>query len=79
MDLVARRLREVCTQAGLSQERLGAHAGLRTVTRIAAALKVPPSYFYAVSDDEADLLIKLHRMTKAQRAKVIAFVQDLAP
>ena len=100
MDLVARRLREVRTQAGPSQERLGVLAGIDemsasarmnqyergkhtpdfgTVTRIAAALKVPPSYFYAVSDDEADLLIKLHRMTKAQRAKVIAFVQDLAP
>lgn len=99
MDLVAKRLKEARTRAGLSQERLGVLAGIDemsasarmnqyergkhipdfgTVLRIAAVLKVPAAYFYAVSDDEADLLLKFHRMTKAQRAEVISFVQSLA-
>ncbi|WP_112184573.1 helix-turn-helix transcriptional regulator [Ralstonia sp. GX3-BWBA] len=100
MDVVAKRLKEARTLAGLSQERLGVLAGIDemsasarmnqyergkhvpdfgTVVRIAAALSVPPAYFYSTKDDEADLLVKFHRMTKAQRVKVIDFVDGLAP
>ena len=98
MDVVAKRLKEARTQAGLSQERLGGLAGIDemsasarmnqyergkhvpdfgTVVRVAAALNVPPAYFYCVKDDEADLLVKFHRMTKAQRVQVIEFVNGL--
>jgi len=98
MDLVAKRLKEARTHAGLSQERLGVLAGIDemsasarmnqyekgkhapdfgTVSRIAAVLKVPTAYFYAEADDEAGLLMKFHRMTKAQKDKVTAFIDDL--
>lgn len=100
MDVVAKRLKQARTQAGLSQERLGVLAGIDemsasarmnqyergkhvpdfgTVVRIAAALKVPAAYFYCVKDDEADLLVRFHRMTKAQRVKLVEFVGQLAP
>jgi transcriptional regulator with XRE-family HTH domain len=100
MDLVARRLKEARTQAGLSQERLGVLAGIDemsasarmnqyergkhtpdvgTVARIAAVLKLPTAYFYSKTDEEADLLVRFHRMTKTQRSKVISFVHALAP
>lgn len=100
MNVVAKRLREARTQAGLSQERLGILAGIDemsasarmnqyergkhvpdfgTVSRIAAALNIPPSYFYAITDGEANLLRKFHRMNKAQQAKVNALVDSLVP
>ncbi len=99
MDVVAKRLREARTQAGLSQERLGVLAGIDemsasarmnqyergkhapdfgTVVRIAAVLNVPPAYFYAVTAGEAHLLVKFHRMTRSQRAKVIAVVDEMS-
>lgn len=98
MDVVAKRLREARTLAGLSQERLGVLSGIDemsasarmnqyergkhipdfgTLARIAAALNVPGSYFYAVDDDEAELLVRFHRLTKVQRAKAISLVRDL--
>jgi transcriptional regulator with XRE-family HTH domain len=51
---------------------------LQLVERIAAVLKIPASYFYAVDDDEADLLLAFHRLPKKHRTKVISFVNDLA-
>ncbi|CAN0619559.1 Transcriptional regulator [Burkholderia multivorans] len=99
MDVVAKRLKEARTQAGLSQERLGVLAGIDemsasarmnqyerskhvpdfgTVIRIAAALNLPPTFFYAAADEEADLLVKFHRLNEAQRAKVTEFVNSLA-
>ncbi|RAS27949.1 helix-turn-helix domain-containing protein [Paraburkholderia bryophila] len=48
------------------------------VERIAAVLKTPVAYFHAVEDDEAELLLKYHRLPKRQRTKVIAFIDELA-
>lgn len=99
MNVVAKRLKEARTLAGLSQEKLGVLAGIDEmsasarmnqyergkhapdfgmVSRIAAVLKVPPSFFYSISDEEATLLVKFHRLTKAKRAKVLSFVDGLA-
>lgn len=47
------------------------------VARLAVVLHAPATYFYAVDDTEADLLLKFHRLSKAQRASVVAFVDDL--
>lgn len=99
MDVVAKRLKEARTQAGLSQERLGVLANIDemsasarmnqyergkhapdfgTITRIAKVLKVPPSYFYSVSDTEAVLLVKYHRLPKTKQVQVMEFIESLA-
>lgn len=48
------------------------------VERIAAVLKVPAAYFYAIHDEEAALLLKFHRLPKSDRTKVIALVESLS-
>lgn len=42
------------------------------VERIGAALNLPVSYFYAVDDDEASLLVAFHRMSSAEKKKLLA-------
>ncbi|WP_175899360.1 helix-turn-helix domain-containing protein [Burkholderia vietnamiensis] len=51
---------------------------LELVIRIAQVLGVPAAYFYATSDDEATLLLKFHRLTKSQRAKVFTCIDEIA-
>lgn len=98
MDLLAKRLKEARTRAGLSQERLGVLAGIDemsasarmnqyergkhapdfgTISRIAAALNVPTAYFYAQEDEVAELLVRFHRLSPTDQAKVIAFSNGL--
>jgi len=48
------------------------------VERIAAVLKVPTSYFYASADDEAELLLVFHKLSKKQRGVVLAFASESA-
>ncbi|MDO3519090.1 helix-turn-helix domain-containing protein [Ralstonia pseudosolanacearum] len=50
---------------------------LQLVERIASVLKMPASYFYAVDDDEAELLLAFHRLPKKQRMRVIAFANEI--
>lgn len=47
------------------------------VKRIAAVLNLPAAYFYAVGDDEAELLVMFHRLSGGDRTKVIEFVSRL--
>lgn len=47
------------------------------VEAFAKVLKVPATYFYAQDDNEAEMLIAFHRLSKAKRAKVIEFVTSL--
>ncbi|MDR2875370.1 MAG: helix-turn-helix domain-containing protein [Methylobacillus sp.] len=69
---------EMSVSARMNQYERGKHVpDFGTVSRIAAALKVPTTYFYAEADEEADLLVKFHRLTKAQRARVLAFINAL--
>jgi transcriptional regulator with XRE-family HTH domain len=69
---------EMSASARMNQYERGKHVpDFGTMRRIAAVLKVPATYFYAVADDEANLLVKFHRMSKAQRAKVTAFVDAM--
>ncbi|MFM0321095.1 helix-turn-helix domain-containing protein [Caballeronia glebae] len=51
---------------------------LGLVERIAAVLNVPMAYFYAVADDEADMLRRFHLLSKRDRARALAFVDGLA-
>ncbi|KDB60545.1 DNA-binding helix-turn-helix protein [Bordetella bronchiseptica B18-5 (C3)] len=70
---------EMSASARMNQYERGKHVpDFGMVTRIAAVLDVPAAYFYAEADEEANLLVKFHRMTKVQRAKVVAFLDDLA-
>ncbi|MGF6900387.1 helix-turn-helix domain-containing protein [Paraburkholderia sp. GAS348] len=50
---------------------------LELVERIADVLRVPTAYFYAVGDDEAELLLRFHELSNQNRAKAIAFVCSL--
>ena len=71
---------EMSASARMNQYERGKHVpDFGTLSRIAAVLKVPGSYFYAVDNDEAALLVRFHRMTQTQRAKVIALVRELIP
>jgi transcriptional regulator with XRE-family HTH domain len=70
---------EMSASARMNQYERGKHVpDLGTVMRIAKALNVPTAYFYAISDDEADLLMKFHRMTKSQKTKVMVLVSELS-
>ncbi|BAX58644.1 hypothetical protein BSFP_014610 [Burkholderia stabilis] len=48
------------------------------VERIAAVLDVPVTYLHSGNDDEAELLLKFHRLNKKQRAKVVAFIDEVS-
>lgn len=48
------------------------------VEQLAAILRVPVAYLHSVDDEEAELLLKFHRLNKKQRAKVIAFVDEVS-
>ncbi len=47
---------------------------LELVERIAAELKLPAAYFYAVEDDEAELLVQFHKLSATKRSQVISFI-----
>jgi len=46
------------------------------VEQIALILGVPVAFLHSTNDDEAALLLKFHRLSKKQRPKVIAFIDD---
>lgn len=47
------------------------------VQRIADVLDLPVTYFYADKDDEAQLLVRFHRLNAAKRKEVIGFIDEL--
>lgn len=47
------------------------------VGRFAKVLNVPATFFYAEDDDEADLLVTYHRLTKLKRAECLRFAKGL--
>lgn len=51
---------------------------LELVERVAAELNLPAAYFYAVEDDEAQLLMQFHKLDAAKRRQAIAFISDNA-
>lgn len=48
-----------------------------TVQRLATVLGVPAAYFYAVSDDEAELLLMYHGLPESERQQLIATARAL--
>lgn len=48
------------------------------VERIGILLGLPVAYFYAVNDDEAQLLIKFHKLNAARRQEVMGFIDEIS-
>jgi transcriptional regulator with XRE-family HTH domain len=49
---------------------------LELIERLAETLGLPAAYFYAVGNDEAELLLKFHQLDGGKRARVIAYVSE---
>lgn len=47
------------------------------VERIAVELELPTAYFYAVGDDEAELLTIFHGLSAAKRRQVLEFISEI--
>lgn len=45
--------------------------------RLGRVLNVPAAYFYAVDDDEAELLVKFHRLSTAARKQLMKHLIEL--
>lgn len=70
---IAAGLDEFVASARVNQYERGVHApDYGIARRLASVLNVPTAYFYAERDDEAELLLVLHRLTPAQRKRWLA-------
>ena len=70
---------EMSASARMNQYERGKHVpDLGTLVRIAAVLQIPVSYFYAVKDDEAELVQNFHKLADKQRRTVVALARDLS-
>jgi transcriptional regulator with XRE-family HTH domain len=47
------------------------------VIRLGKVLNVPAAYFYAVEEDEAELLLAYHRLSPTQRQMLASFLAGL--
>ncbi|MCL2524025.1 MAG: helix-turn-helix domain-containing protein [Betaproteobacteria bacterium] len=69
---------EMSASARMNQYERGKHEpDFSMVERIARALKLPASFFYAEDDDEARLLRWFCRLDKDERAEVMRMVSTL--
>lgn len=69
---------EMSSSARMNQYEKAKHEpDFSMVQRIAKVLDVPESYFYAVDDEAAWLLVVFHRMPAEARAKVLQCARDL--
>ncbi|MDM5181831.1 helix-turn-helix transcriptional regulator [Massilia sp. DJPM01] len=69
---------EMSASARMNQYERGKHEpDFSMVERIAKALNVPESYFYAKDDEAAWLLVVFHRMTPPDRQKLINDVRGM--
>lgn len=48
------------------------------VERISAELGLPAAYFYAVEDDEAELLARFYKLGSGKRRQVMAFINEMS-
>lgn len=51
---------------------------LALVERLATVLHVPMAYFYAEEDELAELLLKVWKLSKADRARVLKAIDEIA-
>lgn len=52
-------------------------ADMETAAELARALDVPLAYLFAEDDDQAELLLAFAKLTKAERANVLAAIRKL--
>ncbi|MCL2309023.1 MAG: helix-turn-helix domain-containing protein [Proteobacteria bacterium] len=68
---------EMSASARMNQYERGKHEpDFSMVGRIARALNMPVSYFYAENDEEAKLLTWFHRLGADERAELMRRVED---
>ena len=75
-------------QAGLEVESASARMnryergtrvpGVELMERIGSVLDLPLTYFYATTEDEAELLVLFHRMTQNDKEKLLKFAKKSA-
>lgn len=71
-------LEEASASTRMNRYELGKRApDIELVERLAKVLNLPVSYFYATDDEEAWLLVTLHRMKPAERKKIIDAVRGM--
>lgn len=71
---------EMSSSARMNQYERGKHEpDFSMVERIAKALNVPESYFYAKDDEAAWLLVVFHRMSPPDRETVISLARGMVP
>lgn len=69
---------EMSSSARMNQYERGKHQpDFSMVERIAKILSVPESYFFAKQDDAAWLQVVFHRMSDADREKLVSFARKL--
>ncbi|UUZ55071.1 helix-turn-helix domain-containing protein [Massilia sp. H-1] len=69
---------EMSSSARMNQYERGKHEpDFSMVERIAKALDVPESYFYAKDDEAAWLLVIFHRMSPSSRHKLINVAHEI--
>ena len=73
-------LDESAANARINRYETGAHqADLLTVSRIAHVLGVPMAYFYAETDDLADLIYRYSRGSAAQQEAIKTLLAEIPP
>ncbi|HWW03717.1 helix-turn-helix transcriptional regulator [Collimonas sp.] len=69
---------EMSASARMNQYERGKHVpDLSMLERLASVLNVPAAYFYAADDDLARLLMMFHRLTQADKKRVLATVEEI--
>ncbi len=51
---------------------------LDLIEKIAAELKLPAAYFYAVDDEEAELLMKFSQLSSTKRRQVLELIEKVS-
>ena len=75
---IAAGIDEMSASARMNRYELGKRVpDPALVERFAEVLDVPASYFYAVSEDEAQLLLAFHRLDQPARLQAIEFIEKL--
>lgn len=69
---------EFSASARINQYERGKHTpDILTASHLARVLNVPLAYFWAVDDDEAQLLLAYHHLSVRKRRQVLRFASDL--
>lgn len=68
-------LDEMSASARMNQYERGKHTpDISIVEKIAEALNLPTAYFYAADDDTAELLWKFHRLSEADKKRLLSLI-----